>query len=72
MKKKFYLLSLIFVSQLAFIHLSAQNDVDYTDLENYLENARQSFEVPGIAIGIFKDGEIVFGYCKQCAWSLQW
>jgi len=52
---------LLFVSlSFAFsINLNAQKETDYPDLETYVEKARQSFEVPGIAVGIFKNGKIV-------------
>lgn len=44
----------------------AQNNSDQLQLVDYIENARQTFGVPGIAVGIIKDGEIVmsqgFGY----------
>ncbi len=59
-KKNFYLLAFLFISQFVFFNLSAQKDIDYSELEKYLEDARQSFDVPGLAIGIYHNGEIVF------------
>jgi len=38
----------------------AQQTVDLEALNAYIENAVQQFDVPGFAVGIVKDGELVF------------
>lgn len=37
----------------------AQDSGKAEDLEEYIENSRQLFEVPGLAVGIIKDGKVV-------------
>lgn len=58
-----YLLLLgLFVSSISF----AQQKKDYKALEKYIAKAAADFEIPGLAVGIIKNGEIVllegYGY----------
>jgi len=66
MKKLHFPYAIVILSLLLAINLFAQKEIDYSKLEKYIENATKSFEVPGIAVGIYKNGEIVmnkgFGY----------
>lgn len=57
---KINLLLLFFVTGLLFTSVSAQSEKDYNDLKEYLQKANQKFEMPGMAVGIVKDGKIVF------------
>lgn len=59
MKKIVSFSALIILILFIGLNLSAQKEIDYSSLEKYIENAVNSFEVPGIAVGIYKDGEIV-------------
>jgi len=45
---------------LAQVWVYSQSKSDYKELQKYIEDAVNKFEVPGLAVGIFKDGEIVF------------
>ena len=47
---------------LAISGLFAQEEKNYDQLLNYIKNSRELFDVPGIAVGIIKDGEIVFNH----------
>ena len=38
----------------------SQDDNRYSELEKYIQNAIDSFQVPGLAVGIIKDEKIVF------------
>ncbi len=40
--------------------LKSQKTLDYKDLHKYIQTAADSFELPGMAIGIIKNNEIVF------------
>ncbi len=44
----------------AGIGSSAQIKRDYTELDKYIAKSLKDFEVPGIAVGIIKDGKVVF------------
>jgi CubicO group peptidase (beta-lactamase class C family) len=59
MKKIILPYAIIVFILFAVLNLSAQKKIDYNDLESYIEKATQSFETPGIAVGIYKNGEIV-------------
>ena len=59
MKKSLFSFIIITHSLLIGLNLVAQQEVDYAELESYIEKARESFEVPGIAVGIYKNGRIV-------------
>ena len=59
MKKSLFTLIIITNSLFIGLNLVAQQEVDYAELESYIEKARESFEVPGIAVGIYKNGRIV-------------
>lgn len=60
MKKSFFSYVIIISSLFVNFTIVAQQEVDFNQLESYIETARESFEVPGIAVGVFKDGEVVF------------
>ena len=38
----------------------AQKTVDYNQLDEYISKAVKDFNIPGMAVGIIKNGEIVF------------
>ena len=42
------------------INLVGQNKYNYDELDRYIANAVGDFEVPGFAVGIIKNGEVVF------------
>jgi CubicO group peptidase (beta-lactamase class C family) len=48
----------LFLSLLLHLTLSAQ--IDSKKLDELIENTLQTFEVPGISVGIYKDGEVVY------------
>lgn len=58
MKKLFPLLMILFIS----LGLSAQKNIDkkLKELDAYYEQAIADWEVPGMAVAIVKDGEIIF------------
>lgn len=56
MKKIISVISLIFV---VFISVKAQN-VDLQKLDDYFEKSAKDWGIPGMSVGIVKDGEIVF------------
>ncbi len=45
---------------LLFSPLAAQETIDYDSLNRYIEKAVSDFGVPGFAVGIVEDGELVF------------
>lgn len=47
----------LILSSLQGIH--AQEEKNIEELRSYIEEARQLFEVPGIAVGIIKDGQVI-------------
>ena len=48
---------------LLITELNAQNyKKEIQELDNYIENARQQWKVPGLSVAIVKDGEVVL--CK--------
>jgi len=51
--------SALFAFVLCLIPVSAFAQADLSDLDNYFENARAEWDVPGMAVAIVKDGEIV-------------
>ncbi|WP_438969147.1 serine hydrolase [Nonlabens sp.] len=60
--KKILFLSILFISTSLF----AQN-VDYKTLDKYISQTQQDWNIPGLSVGIVKDGKIVFekGYGKM-------
>ncbi|MFP4469097.1 MAG: serine hydrolase [Bacteroidales bacterium] len=56
-KKLFLLFALALISAGAF---SQDHTAQLHELKTYYENARQDWEVPGLAVAIVKDGEIIF------------
>lgn len=53
--------SLIFVFQLIFfVQARAQTGPDFEKLDAYFEQMVQDWDVPGVSIGIVKDGQLVF------------
>ena len=58
MKKASYL-SLLVVLLPQFIF---GQEIDFNRLDDYLKNEMSSYQIPGLAVGIIKDGEII--YCK--------
>lgn len=58
--KKIFLI--IVISAIAVFNnsISAQEKQDYKELNNYIEKYVDEFEMPGFAVGIIKNGEIVF------------
>ena len=44
------------------IPLNAQESQDYSQLKKYIGDSRELFEVPGIAVGIIKNGEVIFNH----------
>jgi len=59
---KFYLRSslILMVFVFSFLTLNAQEKQDYTKLDQYIKKAVKNFEIPGLAIGIIKNNEVVF------------
>ncbi len=53
-----YLASLLFA--LIFTHSYAQAQKDYEELDKYIEKYMGEFNMPGFAIGLVKNGEVVF------------
>ena len=64
-KTHFYTAVLAFVLLFSF-HANAQQQKDYKALEQYIEKAVADFEIPGLAVGIIKNNEVVllkgYGY----------
>jgi CubicO group peptidase (beta-lactamase class C family) len=58
--KKIFLLFLISAIAIFGVELNAQEKADYKELNNYLEKYVKEFEMPGFALGIIKNDEIVF------------
>ena len=71
--RDFRRLACIFLLLLTVGFCQAQNVVDYATIDEYIEKAVADFEVPGMAVGIIKDGEIVFakGYGTRLAGTEQ-
>ncbi|RLD58322.1 MAG: serine hydrolase, partial [Bacteroidetes bacterium] len=42
------------------VNLLGQGNYDYEELDTYISNAVEDFDVPGFAVGIIKNGEVVF------------
>lgn len=65
MKKQFYFL-LVFAGILSFQQVGAQADNDSLFLNEYIQQAVEKYQSPGLAVGIIKNGEIVlangYGY----------
>jgi CubicO group peptidase (beta-lactamase class C family) len=53
-----FLISLLFV--LGFAHSFGQTANDYKQLDNYIQNYTEEYNMPGFAIGIIKNGNVVF------------
>lgn len=64
-KNHFYTVLLTFVL-FSGLPAIAQQQKDYKALDKYIEKAVQDFEIPGLAVGIIKNGEVVllkgYGY----------
>lgn len=45
---------------LILTHVSSQEQSSYKELDKYIKKAVQDFEMPGLAIGIIKNNEVVF------------
>ena len=62
--KKILFLSIVFISTAVF----AQK-VDYKALDKYISQTQKDWNIPGLSVGIVKDGKIVFEnslcYCQQ-------
>jgi len=56
----FYTVILAFVLLSSVPVIAQQQEKDYKALEKYIEKAVDDFEIPGIAIGIIKNNEVVF------------
>ena len=54
MRKIIILVSLFFVTGLLYSQTLTSKEID-----NLVENSMKAFEVPGIAVGIIKDGKII-------------
>ncbi|MCD4696658.1 MAG: serine hydrolase [Bacteroidales bacterium] len=60
---KYHLIkSSIFVFLFTWVQISAisQQTSDYNSLKKYIQQGNDMFNIPGMAVGIIKDGEIVF------------
>ena len=64
-RNHYYLILLTFIFLFSYPSI-AQQQKDYKALEKYIEKAVQDFEIPGLAVGIIKNGEVVllkgYGY----------
>ncbi|MCB0786384.1 MAG: serine hydrolase, partial [Flavobacteriales bacterium] len=58
--------TLLLLFLLPSLFLNAQERVDLKDLDAYIANAVREFEQPGLAVGIVKDGKLLWakGYGK--------
>ena len=59
MNKAYFLLLVFFIGSFTS-KINAQQQFDYKYLDSYIENYVEEFEMPGFAVGIIKNGEIVF------------
>lgn len=59
MRKIFLLIALTLITVLGN-NISAQDKQDYKQLDNYIGKYVDEFEMPGFAVGIIKNGEVVF------------
>ncbi|MEZ5082022.1 MAG: serine hydrolase [Bacteroidales bacterium] len=57
---RLHFLLLLISAGFIFSSVNAQNDRDYNELKEYLQKANEQFEMPGMAVGIIKDGQVVF------------
>ncbi|MEZ4776366.1 MAG: serine hydrolase [Bacteroidia bacterium] len=60
--KKFLSVSLFLFLHLSLLHLPVLGQVDYEKLNTYLAKAVADYNVPGLAIAVVKDGEMVFSH----------
>ena len=58
MKKHFF--GILFIWLISSVAILSQNKYEFNELDEYIKNAVDSFEVPGLAVGIIKNGNIVF------------
>jgi CubicO group peptidase (beta-lactamase class C family) len=54
------LLLLLFISPLAFGQKTATLDQKIKEFDQYVENGRKQWEVPGLALAVVKDGKVIF------------
>jgi len=59
MKNLFLVIAITFITVVGN-NLTAQDKKDYKELNNYIDEYVGEFEMPGFAVGIIKNGEIVF------------
>ena len=68
MKLKIFVTGIVVFTLLCSTASYAQLRNDYKELDEYIEKAVADFEVPGLAVGIIKNGEIVlakgYGYAN--------
>lgn len=58
--KKLYFILVTTCLSLVYASSFAQTAEDYKQLDNYIEKSVEDFNMPGFAVGIIKNGEIVF------------
>ncbi len=60
MRFKTHLLSVLFVTLTLSAGIALAQPAPLTGFDEYVEKARQAWEVPGLAIAVVKDDKIVF------------
>lgn len=60
MRKLIFIVSLVLFAFIFPFSAQSTRQVDYAALDDYIAKAIKNFELPGLAIGIFKDSTVVF------------
>lgn len=57
------------LSNVTFAKAKLDTDFDYSEIDAYIQDEMKSQKIPGLALGIIKDGEIVQvkGYGQSCS-----
>ena len=64
MKKPLLLFS-IFLALVIFINQSQAQVITSAEIDNLVERTLKTFDVPGIAVAIVKDGKVIHRYAPQ-------